>query len=93
MLLNLYEVIYIACIDVSYNQFFVVWFQHVVHKTLQVASWDIFLDLRPPHSGYKELRPLPFSHPPPPSIINDRSLNIQTSIFFSKVNFLCKKIT
>ena len=37
MLLNLYEVIYIACIDVFYSQFFVVRFQHVVHKILQVA--------------------------------------------------------
>ena len=42
MLVNLYEVIYIACIDVYYNQFFVVWFQHVVHKTLQVAPGTYF---------------------------------------------------
>ena len=37
MLLNLYGVIYIACIDVYYSQFFVVLFQHAIHKTLQVA--------------------------------------------------------
>ena len=60
MFLNLYEVIYIACIDVYYSQIFVVWFQYV-HKTLQVAPWHIFLGLRPPPFRLKGIETAPFS--------------------------------
>ena len=67
MLLNLYGVIYIACIDVYYSQFFVVLFQHAIHKTLQVAPLA--------HIFGFEAAPLfsPTAPPPSPPIINDQS--------------------